>query len=95
MRRRDRNTYPDVIKLPLNMPPGCNVRDIPGNRPEDEAAEALCDKIADILVPLGLGDPQLEPAVEAIFKLCGEVYREGYDRGVADEGQTNYWKTQA
>ena len=25
-----------------NLPPGCNVSDIPGNRPEDEAWENLC-----------------------------------------------------
>lgn len=28
-----------------NLPPGCSVSDIPGNRPEDEAWELLFDDI--------------------------------------------------
>jgi len=27
----------------FNLPPGCNVSDIPGNRPEDELADAIAE----------------------------------------------------
>lgn len=34
----------------FNLPPGCNVSDLPGNSREDDAAEALYNKICDELV---------------------------------------------
>jgi hypothetical protein len=69
-----------------NLPPGCNVSDIPGNRPEDEAAEALWDTIADILT-LGGVDCNTEAAVmmiDKLTKLVGDTYGEGYQTGGAD-----------
>jgi hypothetical protein len=69
-----------------NLPPGCNVRDIPGNRPEDEAAEALWDTIADILTEGGV-DCCTEAAVmmiDRIAKLVGDAYGEGYQTGSAE-----------
>lgn len=31
----------------FNLPPGCNVSDIPGNRPEDTAEEAFWDALTE------------------------------------------------
>jgi hypothetical protein len=67
----------------FNLPPGCSVSDIPGNRPEDLAAEALYDKIYDILAPFG-GSAVTESVADAIYKLCGEVYGGGYAQGQDD-----------
>ena len=65
-----------------NMPPGCNVRDIPGNRPEDEAAEALADRIYDALL---LPDTrETDEIVDRLMKLCGDVYAEGHAQGQSD-----------
>jgi len=67
-----------------NLPPGCRESDIPGNRPEDIAAEALCDKIAEIIDPFGLGIEQAGMIVDAVFQLCSDVYGEAYAKGQDD-----------
>ena len=66
-----------------NMPPGCNVSDIPGNRPEDLRSEALYDKIYDCLAKLKTQDEDV--VADLLFSLCNKVYREGYEDGMADE----------
>jgi hypothetical protein len=75
-----------------NLPPGCNVSDLPGNRPEDERNEALWDTIADILTEHGVNcdSPAAKKIIEAVAKLCGDSYGEGYQQGVNDSaGSTN------
>lgn len=39
-----------------NLPPGCRVTDIPGNRPEDHAREKLEDRLLQVTADLDLGD---------------------------------------
>jgi hypothetical protein len=67
------------------------VLDIPRNRPEDEAAEALCDRIIDTLGKVSVFDDlmpeQQELLCDAVYKLCGEAYHDGYLEGRADENR--------
>jgi hypothetical protein len=77
-----------------NLPPGCNVSDIPGNRPEELEWEARLDKVLEAaqsaLIPL-LGQANAERAVEhlaehAVFvQAVDRLYGEGYDQACADE----------
>ena len=63
-----------------NLPPGCRVSDIPGNRPEDLAAEAKYDTIYDELEKLGYdcNEKSTEQLAEAISKLMDEAFAAGY-----------------
>lgn len=73
----------------FNLPPGCSVSDIPGNRPEDMEAEALVEKISEALLALKVYEHLPEATQmaieEKVFELCGDTYNEGYKRGQADE----------
>jgi hypothetical protein len=53
---------------------------------EDARAEALYDTIADILTEHGVDckTDAAEKIIEAVAKLCGDSYGEGYQTGVAD-----------
>jgi fructose-1,6-bisphosphatase len=53
---------------------------------EDDRAEALYDTIADILTEHGVScdTEAAEKIIEAVAKLCGDSYGEGYQTGVAD-----------
>lgn len=68
-----------------NLPPGCNVSDLPGNSPEDERVEALMDKIYDCLSAVEAMDEIREKVAQELFKLCEDSYQEGYFQGAADE----------
>ncbi len=76
----------------FNMPPGCSVSDIPGNRPEDAAAEAfeeaMCSKFQDVekLLNSTSGVDQLtyNLFVEVADWAFSEGIRQGYDDGQAD-----------
>lgn len=69
----------------FNLPPGCNVSDIPGNSPSDEAAEALASAIYEALQ---LPDTrETDEIVERLMKLISDVYTDGYARGAADESR--------
>lgn len=76
----------------FNMPPGCSVSDIPGNRPEDGAAEAfeeaLCSRFQDVekLLNSDSGADQLtyNLFVEVADWAFSEGVRQGYDDGQAD-----------
>lgn len=59
-----------------NMPPGCNVSDIPGNGPEDQTREAVFDEIYTILAQ--------DTMAEKIFQLLTKHWNEGYERGIGD-----------
>ncbi len=72
-----------------NLPPGCSVRDIPGNRPEDEAQEALLDELYEQIAK-HLGGASADEAVsgplaEWYSTKIGEAYRMGYEQGISDE----------
>lgn len=67
-----------------DLPPGCSVSDIPGNRPEDLAAEALNERIGALLEPHGLGED--EQLIDAIAVLIGEAYGQGRSDMHNEEG---------
>jgi len=72
-----------------NLPPGVSVRDLPGNRPEDEAGEARYDAIYERLQPL-IGerdDKVVWQVIEELDKLLAAAYGEGYAQGKTDEAQ--------
>ena len=51
-----------------NLPPGCSVSDLPGNRPSDARAEAIYDAIYAALENVKLTESQEESVPEALFK---------------------------
>lgn len=84
----------------FNLPPGCSVSDIPGNRPEELEAEAFADMVDEKLIALGCrfdrngvpifprGRDRLkfyEGLSEFIAKMRDEAYSSGYAEGVRDE----------
>lgn len=74
----------------FNLPPGCSVRDLPGNSPADEAAEAVYDKIYEIELRAReahpeLGDAYVEAMAEAFFSMVSEAYGQGYSQARADD----------
>lgn len=65
----------------FNLPPGCRVSDIPGNRPEDLIREAQADEIYAI-VP-NCTDEQMDK----FFAIIDKCYADGYQQGRADESE--------
>jgi len=54
-----------------NLPPGCSVRDIPGNRIEDEAWEKLCGELDEL--NLGLSDEKFETLAQWVSSKLDEA----------------------
>lgn len=77
-------------KMGWDLPPGVSVRDIPGNRPEDEAAETLVDKVFDVLEKAGLtgktsGEQSgIDSAVEQLCQIIGEADTTGRSSALSD-----------
>lgn len=69
-----------------NLPPGCRVSDIPGNRPEDFKAEAIGDMIYDALEKAGYktDTKRADKAVELIHALIIQAERSGFADGEAE-----------
>jgi len=72
-----------------NLPSGCSVRDIPGNRPEDEAAEAQADFAYDWInqqnVLNGLDEDAKDQLCEALCQLIDKSRQEGYHDAQTDD----------
>lgn len=81
-------------KFGWDLPPGCRLSDIPGNRPEDVRMEALYDTLADILVAAGwyIEDEKGEKALEALAKVVEKAYGDGYAEGASDERMAQAYK---
>jgi hypothetical protein len=86
----------------FNLPPGVSVNDIPGNRPEDEAEEAFWSELDKKFAEKF---PQYEEDIEYVFshdldeavaryvEMARDMgYSKGYDDGVNDLGQAEYWQ---
>ena len=77
-------------KMGWDLPPGVSVRDIPGNRPEDEAAETLAEKVFDVLEKAGLtgktsGEQDgIDSAVEQLCQIIGEADTTGRSSALSD-----------
>lgn len=67
----------------FNMPPGCNVSDIPGNRPEDMAAEAFAEEFSEQLPDMD--DEKFNIVCAWVFERLGKAYQAGYHDGMSDE----------
>lgn len=52
-----------------NMPPGCDVSDIPGNHPNDGKGEAECDAIYDVLAKHPIDEDTKDTLVEELHGL--------------------------
>lgn len=68
----------------FNLPPGVSVRDLPGNRPEELAAEALYDEIYNQF-PDDLTDEQKDLLAAWVYEQIGKAYADGYTQRQADE----------
>jgi hypothetical protein len=73
-----------------NLPPGCRISDIPGNRPGDDEAEAIGDAIYDALARAGyrIDTARADKAVEIIYDLVQTARRDGFKEG---EAETRMW----
>lgn len=75
----------------FNMPPGCNPSDIPGNRPEDLAAEAAYEKICEELELAELVDAMhddeewADKLAQFILKKQSDAWNAGYVEGCREE----------
>jgi len=79
-----------------NLPPGCSVSSIPGNRPEDAEFENACEmatavcrtaipQLFDSAQRLGiLNEDRAEALVEAIANALITAYDNGYEKGYKD-----------
>jgi hypothetical protein len=71
------------MPTPSDLPPGCSVRDIPGNRPEDDAADAFWDAFEDRCAAANVRVPEdMERQIEIARDLGLE---EGFAQGRAEE----------
>lgn len=67
-----------------NLPPGCSVRDIPGNSKEDLEAEAVYDAIYEELAKVKMTDDEANALAEWIYDSLGDAYSKGYQEGMSD-----------
>ena len=67
----------------FNLPPGCNDRDIPGNRPEDEEYENFIEELSKQKWAQ-MKEKRFEQMAEYLWKLKGEAYNRGYQEGTQD-----------
>jgi len=74
-----------------NLPPGCNVRDLPGNSEDDEAFEKMTEELTEMgmdrhemaIVPKFIG---------AIIDAYRAGYREGYGEGYREGEEMTHEK---
>lgn len=69
-----------------NMPPGCNVSDIPGNRPEDLKVEAFEEALSEIMAKYNLPveGEAFDALSEWIQNALAAEFNSGYNEGTAD-----------
>jgi hypothetical protein len=81
-------------KFGWDLPPGCSLSDIPGNRREDMANEQIYDNIDDALRPLKLDEDTegLEQVIESLFKLINNAHESGYAQAVSDADEARAMK---
>ena len=90
-----------------DLPPGCRVSDIPGNRPEDIAYETMCEEIDVALWPLvklietaqrrktsAYNTAAYEKAHKAVLELIEGAHKGGYETAVANAAEEKYWREQ-
>lgn len=78
-----------------DLPPGCRISDIPGNRPEELAEEAKMDAVYAVLAKHGMDDDSDKTLnlADDIAKLIDTAYGDGYKQGMADEADAQASKS--
>lgn len=79
-----------MSKFGWDLPPGCRMSDIPGNRPEDLLAEAQYDAVETAL-STATSD---EERVDRICKMLNEEWERGYQQAISDHAEARYYKEQ-
>jgi len=71
----------------FNLPPGCRVSDIPGNRPEDDENEAFWELVDVKAAELGIvGFDSSDGPMNALIQYVRDtVYTQGFEDGRAEE----------
>lgn len=75
----------------FNLPPGCNVSDLPGNTKEEQEAEVAYDKLCEeleihkLLDPVQDDEEWSDKLVQFIMRKMGEAYGAGYQEGSREE----------
>ena len=70
-----------------DLPPGCNVSDIPGNRSEDEAWDKILD---DFYVKLGGIEERLQAMLDtnqSMYEVIEHAITYGIELGKLDQGR--------
>lgn len=69
-----------------DFPPGCSINDLPGNSPEEQAAEAFADNTFDQIRRLlpTLPEEAIEKLVEWGWQQVSDAYANGYQQARAD-----------
>lgn len=70
-----------MSKFGWDLPPGCRLSDIPGNRPEDEYYEHLADEVYAIFPDCTDED------MERLFKLFDQASKDGYETAVSNAAE--------
>lgn len=73
----------------FNLPPGCRVSDIPGNRPEDMDAEAFAETISKRPELKKCDEEMVNDIAVVMDKMHAAAYSAGYQAGQAMEP---YWR---
>lgn len=71
-----------------DLPPGCRISDIPGNRPEDLVAEAQADALYEVFPDMT--DEQLEK----MFVYLAKVYEDGYQQSTSDAAEAKQYENE-
>lgn len=76
-------------KLGWDLPPGVTTSMLPGNSPEEQAAEALAEKVFEMLEVAGMTGKGIEQSsidsvVEKISAMLGVAYGDGFKQGQLD-----------
>jgi len=82
-----------MSKFGWDLPPGVTTSMLPGNTPEDEAFEAFLEEIYSHL-PTGLSIDAdgLDKFTDWLWDLLSNIYRDGYQQGMADERMAKEFK---
>lgn len=83
-----------MSKFGWDLPPGCRTSDIPGNRPQDLADEAMYESIDKALSPVWKEheEENFVKAAENVAKLLNDAFEQGYRQCESDAAEARFWK---
>lgn len=77
-----------MSKFGWDLPPGCRISDIPGNSPEDEYYEWLCEEVEKIF------PDATEEQTNKMIKFFERIREEGYQAARSDAAEELAMKEQ-